>query len=423
MTQQYVYGALNRLEEAVNRAGKAAKYQYNGLGHRVGKLEGTLSRGQLEGLDPRNGIKAETKIGNLTQIHYTIDLTREYYNLLEKAEGEKRQTYFWDGNVASYEENGRQRYYLQDELGSPIRIEDETGAVRESYGYGAFGEDLYGNQGAMQPFGYTGYQRDKVAGTYYAQAREYQADAGRFSSQDIIGGFIEEPITINRYGYCWQNPKKYVDLDGKLPTILLGAGIGFLVSGISSIVTQAVFDRKINWKEVATSAIGGAVQGGIAGSGVGIVGGIIAMGVTGSATNVATQVYAQDKTLSEVDWGSAVIDGVIDAATYGYGRYKLKGKGPSVQEQLRKTNDDVHAARLHVAGYGKKRMKGKSYKRAVRRVDSLEKLQDMLGKKWLTEQGMDSAKKIIESIGREKVERLLETLTVSGMNELGQCAE
>ena len=309
------------------------------------------------------------------------------------------------------------------EEGSPIRIEDETGAVRESYGYGAFGEDLYGNQGAMQPFGYTGYQRDKVAGTYYAQAREYQADAGRFSSQDIIGGFIEEPITINRYGYCWQNPKKYVDLDGKLPTILLGAGIGFLVSGISSIVTQAVFDRKINWKEVATSAIGGAVQGGIAGSGVGIVGGIIAMGVTGSATNVATQVYAQDKTLSEVDWGSAVIDGVIDAATYGYGRYKLKGKGPSVQEQLRKTNDDVHAARLHVAGYGKKRMKGKSYKRAVRRVDSLEKLQDMLGKKWLTEQGMDSAKKIIESIGREKVERLLETLTVSGMNELGQCAE
>ena len=107
--------------------------------------------------------------------------------------------------MASYEENGRQRYYLQDELGSPIRIEDETGAVRESYGYGAFGEDLYGNQGEMQPFGYTGYQRDKVAGTYYAQAREYQADAGRFSSQDIIGGFSENPETLNRYSYSWNN--------------------------------------------------------------------------------------------------------------------------------------------------------------------------------------------------------------------------
>ena len=62
--------ALNRLEEAVDQAEKAAKYQYNGLGHRGGKLEG-----------------------------------------------------------------------------SPIRIEDDTGRTRESYGYGAFGEDLYGNQG------------------------------------------------------------------------------------------------------------------------------------------------------------------------------------------------------------------------------------------------------------------------------------
>ena len=105
-----------------------------------GKLEGTLSKEQLEGLDPRNGIKAGTEIGNWNQIRYTIDLTREYHNLLEKTEGEKtegekRQTYFWDGNVASYEENGRQSYYLQDELGSPIRIEDETGEVKESYGY------------------------------------------------------------------------------------------------------------------------------------------------------------------------------------------------------------------------------------------------------------------------------------------------
>ena len=312
---------------------------------------------------------------------------------------------------------------MQDELGSPLRIEDELGATKESYGYGAFGEDLYGNQGEIQPFGYTGYQMDVVAGTYYAQAREYQAESGRFNSQDIIGGFIEEPITINRYGYCWGNPVKYVDIDGKLPTILVGALFGGVVSGLSSVATQLIFDGKINWKEVFSNTIGGAVQGGIAGSGIGIVGGIIAMGATGTATNVATQVYAQDKKLTEVDWGSAVVDGVIDAVTYGYGRYKLKGKGLSVQEQLRKTNDDVHAARLHVAGYGKKRMKGKSYKRAIGRLDSLEKLQDMLGKEWLTEQGMDSVKKIVESIGREKIQRLLGPLTVSGMNEIEQCVE
>ena len=36
--------ALNRLEEAVDQAEKAAKYQYNGLGHRGGKLEGSPIR-------------------------------------------------------------------------------------------------------------------------------------------------------------------------------------------------------------------------------------------------------------------------------------------------------------------------------------------------------------------------------------------
>ena len=420
-----MYGALNRLEEAVDQAGKAAKYQYNGLGHRVGKLEGSLPAARMEQmekhLNPQSRIDME--IGNQRQISYTIDLTREYHNLLERSEGDRIQTYFWDGNVASYEENGQRSFYLQDELGSPLRIEDETGRTRESYGYGAFGEDLYGNQGELQPFGYTGYQKDRVAGTYYAQAREYQPESGRFNSQDIIAGFIEQPITINRYGYCWGNPVKYVDLDGKLPTILVGALFGGVVSGLSSVATQLIFDGKINWKEVFSNTIGGAVQGGIAGSGIGIVGGIIAMGATGTATNVATQVYAQDKKLTEVDWGSAVVDGVIDAVTYGYGRYRLKGKELSVQEQLRRTNDNVHGARLYVAGYGKKRMKGKSYKRAVRRLDNFEKLQDMLGKEWLKEQGLDSIRTAIGNLGREKIERLLEPLSVSGMNNIEHCID
>ena len=393
ITYEYdVYGALNRLEEAMNGAGKTAKYQYNGLGHRVGKLEGTLPADQTGKLDPQSRIDRE--IGNLTQIHYTIDLTREYHNLLEKTEGEKRQTYFWDGNVASYEENGRQRYYLQDELGSPIRIEDETGAVRESYGYGAFGEDLYGNQREMQPFGYTGYQRDNIAGTYYAQAREYMTEDGRFVGRDLIGGFVEYPETLNQYSYCWNNSLQYVDRDGKFPTIIAGAIIGGVTSFASSIINQVVLDKKINWKEAAVSAIGGAIKGGIAGSGIGVIGGVIATGVTGAATNVATQVYAQDTSLNEINWGSAALDGVIDAATYGYGRYKLKGKGSTVQEQLKKTNDDVHKARLHLAGYGKKRMKGKSYQRAFRKVKNLKKLQDQLAEKWLKDKGVESVKEI-----------------------------
>lgn len=130
--KQYIYGALNRLEEAVNSVGKVARYQYNGLGHRVGKQEGLLLEEKIQKLDPQK--RVEIEVGNFTQIQYTLDLTRQYHNLLERTEEERTQTYFWDGNVASYEENGETNYYLQDELGSPLRIADGEGTICESYG-------------------------------------------------------------------------------------------------------------------------------------------------------------------------------------------------------------------------------------------------------------------------------------------------
>ena len=204
--KQYVYGAMNRLEEAVDAAGKQARYQYNGLGHRVGKQEGVLPKEKLEKLDPQRRVGME--IGNSRQITYTLDLTRQYYNLLERTEESESQRYFWDGNVAAYEENGERNYYLQDELGSPLRIEDSFGTIKENYGYGVFGEDLYQNQGEIQPFGYTGYQRDEIAGTYYAQAREYLAESGRFNSEDPIR------YKTNYYVYCSNNPLNFIDTLG-----------------------------------------------------------------------------------------------------------------------------------------------------------------------------------------------------------------
>jgi len=201
---RYAYGALNRLEEAGNAAGETAKYQYNGLGYRVGK--------EII-LDPTKQLSGQSQKPDC-RIDYLIDLTREYHNLLEKTEDGISQTYFWDGNVATFEESGKRSYYLQDELGSPLRIEDESGFTRETYGYGAFGEDLYGNQGDLQVFDYTGYQRDNVPGTYYAQAREYQAEVGRFAEQDLIAGFMDMPLSMNRYSYCFNAPMMLVDPDG-----------------------------------------------------------------------------------------------------------------------------------------------------------------------------------------------------------------
>lgn len=242
LKDRYTYGALNRLEQAVRGDGEAASYLYNGLGHRVGKDIGRIENAagaqresdkMLQGtglLDPFSKLERQ-ELCPERKIRYIIDLTKGYHNLLQKEEETAVQTFLWDGNVAGmWEEAGTpvgrpdgsaqgatSRYYLQDELGSPIRLFGEGGGLEESYGYDEFGRDLYGNQGLIQPFGYTGYQADHTAGTYYAQAREYKPELGRFAAVDTVKGFLMAPFTLNEYGYCWNNPKKYVDISGKNP--------------------------------------------------------------------------------------------------------------------------------------------------------------------------------------------------------------
>ena len=222
MKNAYVYGAINRLEEARNAQGDVSRYLYNGIGRRVGKETGVLPAEVMtpetygNNLDPVKKLES-TNFVPTGKVEYVLDLTREYHNLLQKCGDTGVQTYLWDGNVAGMleEGSGRESYYLQDELGSPIRLVDGEGSLQDSYGYDEFGQDLYGNQGVIQPFGYTGYQHDQVSDTYFAQAREYRAGEGRFDGEDLIKGIIEMPFTLNSYGYCWGNPMLLVDLDGK----------------------------------------------------------------------------------------------------------------------------------------------------------------------------------------------------------------
>ena len=203
----YGFDAANRMSSSVDRtAGEITKayYQYNGLGHRVGQ---TIASGNAD----------------VTQtIRYTLDLTRQYHNLLQKTGNGLDQTYFWDGNVTGMEENGRDHFYFQDDLGSPMRLTDEDGRSEEVYGFDEFGNDIRTAKDifkdSLQSFGFTGYQMDSVGALYFAQARRYEAGVGRFISEDFIKGHIAAPYTMNHYNYCWNRPLDLVDLNGMEPT-------------------------------------------------------------------------------------------------------------------------------------------------------------------------------------------------------------
>ena len=211
---------LDRLSLSYSFSGKAKNYIYDGLGNRIGNKEHRVDKYDLR--DISKDILQELDI--VSEEEYLLDITRPYHNLLQKNEKfrniEHSQSFIWDYNTVFMEDKDKTYTYLQDELGSPMRLL-ELGETEETkqmvYGYDEFGVDTYKMQGRIQPFGYTGYRHDKVADTYFAQAREYIPSVGRFGREDWIKGNIEKPFSLNQYGYCWGNPIGLVDRDGKTP--------------------------------------------------------------------------------------------------------------------------------------------------------------------------------------------------------------
>ncbi len=230
--QSFAYDSYGRLAKAENRDGVRAAYTYNSLGQRLKKE-----------------IMAN---GEQRTIHYTVDATRPYNNLLEKREvlnGRDTvvcQSYIhdFDAAILRTQEDERGMYYLKDSLGSIKRVTDSKGCEKIAYFYDEFGEDLSRNQGRFQPFGFTGYRMDDETGSYFAQYRQYRARNGRFDGMDIVRGNAAYPFTLNRYGYCYGNPVVLVDLDGEFPTILIGAAVGGAIGFVGSALTDFIFLNK-----------------------------------------------------------------------------------------------------------------------------------------------------------------------------------
>lgn len=215
----YEYDITGRLGLSYSKSGKARSYSYDGLGNRIGFKEYEKQIGYGE-----DGLKSilEENLSELTPSYeesYILDRTKAYHNLLQnktiKRGSQAIQSYIWDFNVAYMEEGEKEFTYLQDELGSTIRLLEQGGESQAVYGYDEFGEDTYCTQGHLQPFGYTGYRYDNVADTYFAQAREYVPGVGRFAGEDWIKGSIEQPFSLNQYGYCFGNPLTLIDCNGK----------------------------------------------------------------------------------------------------------------------------------------------------------------------------------------------------------------
>lgn len=136
-------------------------------------------------------------------------------NLLAKVSKDGTvEAYVWAlGKIVGYEKiagTQRTRYYTAtDIIGSVTATTDQTGALvgrREYADFGSSGMDGAGNDASLEWF--TGKEWDADAGLYYFNARWYDPELGRFTTEDSVRD------GNNWYAYVLNNPLANTDPTG-----------------------------------------------------------------------------------------------------------------------------------------------------------------------------------------------------------------
>ena len=97
-----------------------------------------------------------------------------------------------------------------------MQVTDESGKIVNRYQYDEWGNILHQEEELKNPIRYSGEYYDEESGLYYLRARYYDPSTGRFISRDSYEGQLINPLSLNLYTYCYNNPLKYVDPTGHI---------------------------------------------------------------------------------------------------------------------------------------------------------------------------------------------------------------
>ena len=223
------------------------------------------------------------------------------------------------------------QYYTQNAHGDVVNLTDSTGAITKSYKYDAFGVEQNVDDADDNAFRYCGEYFDAETGTIYLRARYYDPAIGRFISRDSVTGDNADPLSLNLYTYCHNNPVQFVDENGhwpKLSTVLTAVAVVAVAVAVVAVVVAAA--------PVAAAAITS-----VAATGAVTAGGTMAIGATAAvsaaasssivatATTVATYASATALTAGATAYGAKKIEDNIKFA---------KNKSRTNSEKKRSSN-------------------------------------------------------------------------------------
>jgi RHS repeat-associated protein len=129
--------------------------------------------------------------------------------------------FFGGKRIARRKSTGEINYYFADHLGTSRVVASATGGILDDSDYYPFGGERAILSSSGNNYKFTGKERDSESGLDYFGARHMGSSLGRFMSVDPSSVSIDKfnPQSWNRYSYTYNNPLKYVDQNGKWPTL------------------------------------------------------------------------------------------------------------------------------------------------------------------------------------------------------------
>lgn len=197
----------NQLSEVDLPGGEVVRYKYDALGRRIQRTTSSGSANERYVYDGSDVL---------------LDLNEDWSVATTYLNGPGI-----DNHLRQTSATSGVSYYLTDHLGSTAALTDASGSIVEERKYDSFGRDLSSAESeiggeARGPaglstgttsrtrYGYTGRERDADTGLMYYRARWYDAELGRFISEDPIG----LGGGINQFAYVSNNPPNRTDPSG-----------------------------------------------------------------------------------------------------------------------------------------------------------------------------------------------------------------
>ncbi|WP_101909222.1 RHS repeat domain-containing protein [Marasmitruncus massiliensis] len=325
----YTYAAGNRLVSEVKTTDSAAEtttYTYDANGNQLTKT--TVDSTETRVYNGLNQLVSESMGGAPVTFQYRPDGLRH-----SKSSGASVVTHLWDGqnivaeigttgsvtarylrgiNLIAREQDGALQYYTFNAHGDVTQRYDANCNLLKNYNYDAFGIETDPEPLDFNPFRYCGEYLDKETQIYYLRNRSYNPMIGRFTQQDTImhltykmpnGQAVIDPLSLNLYTYCHNNPILYVDKNGNWIHIAIAAVVGGAIGASVNLGAQLIASKgnwdAVNWGHVGISAASGAVGGALMSVGVPAP---AAGAIVGGTGNLATQLYDNGGNIEKVDW-------------------------------------------------------------------------------------------------------------------------